>query len=79
MDPNAIFGDTVIMDLQFDREKLYLVKVSISGDTATADAFGMTITLSAWNVPVTVSPPPADQVQEGGFNFPGGFPGLPGM
>ena len=78
MDPSAIFGDSLVLDLQFDKEKLYLTRVSRSVDAAgAADAFSLSVTLSAFDVAVTLTPPPADQVQEGGFSFPGGLPGFP--
>ncbi len=78
MDPADIFGDALVIDLQFDKAKLWLTSASVSIASAKIGTLSLTITLSAFDKPVTVSPPPADQVQEGGFNLPG-LPGLPGL
>jgi hypothetical protein len=78
MNPADIFGDALVIDLQFDKAKLWLTSASVSIDSAKIGTLSLTITLSAFDEPVTVSPPPADQVQEGGFNLPG-LPGLPGL
>ena len=76
MNPADIFGDALVLDLQFDRERLWLTSVSLNIDSAKVGTVSLTITLSAFDEPVTVSPPPADQVQEGGLNLPGGLPGI---
>lgn len=76
MDPADIFGDALVVDLQFDKEKLWLTNVSVKIDSPKVGTMSLTITLSAFDEPVTVSPPPADQVQEGDFKLPGGLPGI---
>ncbi len=71
-----IFGDALVVDLQFDKDKLWLTSWSTKIDSAKIGTLSLTLTLSAFDEPVTVSPPPANQVQEGGFTLPGGLPGL---
>ncbi len=74
-----IFGDALVVDLQFDKQKLWLTSWSMAIDSTKVGTVNLTITLSAFDKPVTVTPPPADQVQEGGFALPSGLPGLPGV
>ena len=70
MDPSEIFGDAMVLDLRFDRDKLYLMQASTSVDSETAGTFSVTVNLSDYNEPVDVSPPPSDQITES----PGAFP-----
>ncbi len=79
VNPADIFGNALVLDLQFDKEKMWLTSLSTSIDSAKVGTVSLTLTLSAFDEPVTVSPPPADQVQEGGFTLPSGLPGMPGM
>ncbi|HET6379720.1 MAG TPA: hypothetical protein VFH63_01620 [candidate division Zixibacteria bacterium] len=62
-DPSAIFGEELVLDLRFDRQNLWLrgLSTSIAGEGGT---FDVEVTLSAFNEPVQVSPPPADQVTD---------------
>ncbi len=76
LNPADIFGDALVLDLQFDRENLWLTSVSTSVSSTKLGTINLTITLSAFDKPVTVTPPPADQVQEGGLTLPSGLPGL---
>jgi hypothetical protein len=68
--PTESLTSDVVLDLLFDREKLWLTevstKVTTSGGSVTAK-----VTFSKFNEAVTVSPPPSDQVSEGGLKFPG--------
>ncbi|TMB55894.1 MAG: hypothetical protein E6J47_06185 [Chloroflexi bacterium] len=65
----SLTGD-VVLDLLFNRDKLWLTEVSTKV-TATSGSITAKVTFSKFNEPVTVSPPPSDQVTEGGLNFPG--------
>jgi len=68
--PSDIFGDALVVDLLFDREHLWLTEISTKVDSAKAGSFSAKLTFSAFNVPVTVSAPPSDQVQEGNLSLP---------
>jgi hypothetical protein len=68
--PSDIFGGALVVDLLFDREHLWLTELSTKIDSAKAGTFSAKLTFSAFNVPVTVSPPPSDQVQEGDLTLP---------
>ena len=71
LNPSEILGDDVTLDLLFDREKLWLTEISTKVTTTNSGSVSLKVTFSKFNEPVTVSPPPSDQVQEGGLNFPG--------
>ncbi len=71
-DPMDMIGETLVLTLLFDRDNLYLTEVSTSVDNPESGTFSLTLTLSAFGEPVTISPPPADQVEESGFEFPFG-------
>jgi hypothetical protein len=66
MDAGEVFGEALVVDLQFDREDLYLANASTSVASDATGTFSLTLTLSAFDAPVEVSPPPSDQVTEGG-------------
>jgi len=68
--PSDIFGEALVVDLLFNREHLWLTEISTKVDSAKAGTFSAKLTFSGFNVPVTVSPPPSDQVQEGNFQLP---------
>lgn len=70
MDPAAIFGEALVLDLLFDREKSWLTEVSTSVTSESVGTFNATFTFSAFDEPVTVSPPPSDEVTEGDLTFP---------
>lgn len=70
MDPASIFGEALVLDLLFDREKMWLTEVSTSVTSESAGTFNATFTFSAFDEPVTVTAPPADEVTEGtDFDF----------
>ena len=69
-DPADMIGEALVLTLLFDREDLYLTQLSTSVDDPDSGTFSLTLTLSAFGEPVTISPPPADQVEESGFEFP---------
>ena len=73
LNPSDIFGDALVLDLQFDKENLWLTSMSTKIDSAKVGTINLTITLSAFNEAVTVTPPPGDQVQEG-ITLPSGLP-----
>jgi hypothetical protein len=68
--PMESLTSDVVLDLLFDREKLWLTEVSTKVTTSNGSVTAK-VTFSKFNEAVTVSPPPSDQVQEGGLNFPG--------
>jgi hypothetical protein len=68
--PADIFGDALVVDLLFNRDHLWLTEISTKIDSAKAGSFSAKITFSDFNAPVTVSPPPSDQVQEGDLTLP---------
>lgn len=76
LDAGAIFGDALVLDLLFDRENLWLTEVSTSVDSAELGSLSATITFSAFDEAVELSPPPAADVTEGELNFPN-LPGFP--
>lgn len=67
-----IIGEALVLNLQFDREKLYLTTVSTSIDNAQAGTFSATLSLSGFDQPLTISEPPAGDVDTsgGGFSLP---------
>lgn len=68
-DPSAVFGEELVLDLQFDRQNLWLrgASTSVAGESAT---FDLEIVLSEFNEPVEVSAPPEDQVTDEFPMFP---------
>ena len=66
VDVGQYLGDSVVLNLQFERDSLRLSGVSTSIDAADVGKFGLSLTLSKYNEAVEVSPPPSDQVTEGG-------------
>ena len=71
MDPSEFFGEALVLDLLFDRETMWLTEVSTSVTSESVGTFNATFTFSAFDEPVTVVPPPSDEVTEGtDFNFP---------
>ena len=67
-----VIGEALVLNLQFDREKLYLTTVSTSIDSAQAGTFSATLSLSGFDQPVTISEPAAGDVDTsgGGFSLP---------
>jgi hypothetical protein len=66
VDIGQFVGDSVVLNLQFDRASLRLSSVSTDIDAGTVGKFGLSLTLSNYNGGIQVSPPPSDQVTEGG-------------
>jgi hypothetical protein len=71
LDPSTIFGDAVVINLLFDREKLWLTAVSTAVDSETVGKITATLTFSKFDEAVTFSPPPSPDVTEGEFTLPG--------
>lgn len=71
LDPGSIFGDALVLNLLFDREKLWLTAVSTDIASATVGTFSATLSFSKFDEAVTVSPPPSAEVTEGEFRLPG--------
>ena len=71
LDPSTIFGEGVVINLLFDREKLWLTEVSTSVDSEEVGAFSATLSFSNFDEAVEFSAPPSPEVTEGEFTFPG--------
>jgi hypothetical protein len=56
---------TVTIDLSVDRRALTLSETAISLDLGAAGSLEVRLTFTAWDVAVTVDPPPADQIVTG--------------
>lgn len=69
MDPSEIFGDAVVLDLLFDREKLWLTEVSTSVESESVGTFSATFTFSSFDESVTVTAPPEAETTEGEFTM----------
>jgi hypothetical protein len=69
MDPTQVLGEALIVNLRFDREKLWLTEVTTAVESESVGSFSATVTFSNFDEAVTVSPPPADQVTEGELPF----------
>lgn len=70
-DPSTVFGDAVVINLLFDREKLWLTAVSTGVDSETVGKISATLNFSKFDEAVTFSPPPSPDVTEGEFTLPG--------
>lgn len=71
MDPSTIFGDALVLNLLFDREKLWLTELSTDVASAELGTFSVTLSFSKFDEDVTLSPPPDAEVTEGEFVLPG--------
>ncbi|MBA3687698.1 MAG: hypothetical protein H0W81_02500 [Chloroflexi bacterium] len=71
MDPSLVFGDAMVINVLFDREKLWLTEVSTSVDSATVGTIKATLSFSNFDEAVNFSPPPSPDVTEGEFTIPG--------
>jgi hypothetical protein len=68
--PSDLVGEALVLDLLFDREDHWLTQL---GTRIVAESVGeltLSLTLSAFNEPVEIEAPPADQVTEGGEGLP---------
>jgi hypothetical protein len=71
LDPTTVFGDALVLNMLFDREKLYLTALSTDVASDTMGTFSITLNFSNFDEAVTLSPPPDAQVTEGEFTIPG--------
>lgn len=71
LDPSTVFGDALVLNLLFDREKLWLTEVSTDVASDTLGTFSVTLSFSKFDADVTLSPPPDAEVTEGEFVLPG--------
>ncbi|HEY7332103.1 MAG TPA: hypothetical protein VH859_04005 [Candidatus Limnocylindria bacterium] len=68
--PTDLVGEALVLDLLFDREDHWLTQL---GTRIVAESVGeltLSLTFSAFNEPVEIEAPPADQVTEGGEGLP---------
>lgn len=70
-DPSSVLGDSVEINLLFDREKLWLTAISTGVDSTTVGKISATLTFSKFDEAVTFSPPPSPDVTEGELTLPG--------
>jgi hypothetical protein len=70
-DPSTVFGDALVLNLLFDRDKLWLTEVSSSVASDTMGSFSATLSFSKFDEAVTFSQPPSADVTEGEFTVPG--------
>jgi hypothetical protein len=70
-DPSTVFGDALVLNLLFDRDKLWLTEASTSVKSNTVGDFTATLSFSKFDEAVTFSPPPSADVTEGEFTLPG--------
>lgn len=70
--PSDLIGeDDLVIELLFDKEKLYLTEASTSVTAPEMGTISITLTLSAFNESVSISAPPEDEVVEGNpFDLP---------
>jgi len=71
LDPSSIFGDGVVINLLFDREKLWLTEISTSVDSEEVGTISATLSFSNFDEEVEFSAPPSPEVTEGEFTIPG--------
>lgn len=71
LDPSTIFGEALVLNLLFDREKLWLTELSTDVASDSLGTFNVTLSFSNFDEDVTVSPPPDAEVTEGEFTIPG--------
>jgi hypothetical protein len=71
LDPSTIFGETLVLNLLFDREKLWLTELSTDVASDTVGTFSATLSFSKFDEAVDLSPPPDAEVTEGEFTLPG--------
>lgn len=70
VDAGDLVGEALVLDLQFDRENLWLTSASTSLASEEVGTFSVRLTLSAFNENVDIELPPADQVTEGEPTLP---------
>jgi hypothetical protein len=70
--PSGVLGQDLVLNLKFDKEKLYLTSVATSVDAQESGTFSLDLTLSKFDEATSISAPPADQVDQsgGGFSLP---------
>ena len=66
VDAGGFLGESLVVDLQFDRENLRLRQASTDVAAGDLGTFGVVVTFSNYDASVEVSPPPDDQVTEDG-------------
>lgn len=71
LDPSTVFGDALVLNLLFDREKLWLTEVSTDVASDELGTFSVTLSFGNFDEDVTLSPPPDAEVTEGEFVMPG--------
>jgi hypothetical protein len=69
---SGLLTEPLIVNLEFDRQTLYLTSASASIESAASGAFTLDLALSNFDATTSITPPPSDQVDEsgGGFSLP---------
>lgn len=71
--PSGALGQDLVLNLKFDKEKLYLASASTSIDAEENGSLTLDLTLSNFDEATSISAPPSDQVDTSGtgrFSFP---------
>ncbi|HET8586357.1 MAG TPA: hypothetical protein VFM74_00630 [Candidatus Limnocylindria bacterium] len=70
--PSGALGQDLVLNLKFDKEKLYLASASTSIDAQASGSLTLDVTLSNFDEATSISAPPSDQVDAsgGGFSLP---------
>ena len=71
LDPSTVFGDALVLNLLFDRDKLWLTELSTDVASDSLGTLSVTLSFSKFDEHVTLSPPPDAEVTEGEFPLPG--------
>ncbi len=69
---SQMLGDSLVVTMEFDRQKLYLMSASTSVESAATGTFTLDVALSKFDTSTSITPPPPDQVDQngGGFRLP---------
>ena len=70
LDPGELVGEALVLDLLFDREDRWLTEASTRIVAESVGELTLSLSFSAFNEPVEIEAPPADQVTEGGQGLP---------
>jgi hypothetical protein len=69
LDPSML-GEPITVNFLFDKNTNYVRRVATSLEAPDIGTISLEVTISGFNEPVEVSPPPSDQVTEGGGGLP---------
>lgn len=73
LDPSGLIGDSLVLDMLFDRDDLWLSEMSTEVGNASMGQLTLRVTLSDYDEDVSIEVPSPDEVTEGGGNPLFGF------